>query len=217
MVAQRGRWRSRPQNTASSTARPQSQTAEFSTSYRKALTGEVPPPRNTPVQHPSLPAVTLVTKIQDCMQLSLQRFLTLLGNHHCAIGPCSDARPRTRRLGTSALSAVSRAWLTWRYRPTPPDNQSVALPEEDTQEKSLSPRVATQKRCNCTRRLLESDPERFPPLRRPPRDLLSLAQLWRTLSLPGPQKRPRLRSERGSPRIAAHRRPSPPGQCRGSR
>ena len=42
---------------------------------------------------PPLPVVTMESKIQDCMQLSVQQFLALLDNYRCAIGPCKGHQP----------------------------------------------------------------------------------------------------------------------------
>ena len=115
-----------PPEPRTSTTEPQSQTAELSTPYRSALTGEVPPPRRTPVPHPvpPLPVVTMESKIQDCTQLSVQQFLALLDNHRCAIGPCKATNPETRDIGVPDMAHME-------VQTDPPDNQSVALPEAD--------------------------------------------------------------------------------------
>ena len=122
---------------------PQSQTAESSTPYRNALTGEVPPLRKTPVLHPPLPAITPDTKIQDCLQLFLQQFLTLLSNHRCAIEPCTATDSETRDIGVQCLTLLgNHRCAIGPYTASEtrdigvqcriPDNKSVALPEEDT-------------------------------------------------------------------------------------
>ena len=95
----------------------------------------MPPPRKTHVLHPPLPDITLVTKIQDCMQLfcssSSLFWATItassgrammhghgLGDwgHRCSV-PCPG---HDSHGGTDRLPQITT------------QNQSVALPEEDT-------------------------------------------------------------------------------------
>ena len=77
----------------------QSQPAPESTAYRDALVGEARPPHETPVSQSPLPAISLGTKIQDCMQMSLQQFLALLSDH-CRTTQASKATSTlTREIG----------------------------------------------------------------------------------------------------------------------
>ena len=187
-----------PPEHRTSTTEHQSQTADISTPYRNALTGEVPHPRRTPLPHPvpPLPVIVLESKLQDCMQLSVQQFLALLDNHRCAIGPCKATNSKTRDIGVQCRIPD----MAHKEVQTDPQITSPWLCLRQTSPgKSWSSRVTTQRRR--TRRLQDNDPERTPLFRRQPRDTPLLAWLRRTLPLPGPQRRRLLRSERGSSRI----------------
>ena len=72
----------RPDDT-SAPSRHQPHHAPEPTPYRNALLEEALPPPTNRMPCPPPPAFTLETKIQDCMQLSLQQLLALLSNHSC--------------------------------------------------------------------------------------------------------------------------------------
>ena len=71
------------------------------TPYRNALLEDAVPPQTNHMPCPPPPAFTLETKVQDCMQLSLQQLLALLGDHSCTAQPCkvTSTSTRTRDIG----------------------------------------------------------------------------------------------------------------------
>ena len=90
----------RPDDT-SAPSRHQPHHAPEPTPYRNALLEEALPHPTNHMPCPTPPAFTLETKIQDCMQLSLQQLLALLSNHSCTAQSCkaTGINTRTRDIG----------------------------------------------------------------------------------------------------------------------
>ena len=95
----------------------QPQPVPESTAYRDALVGENLSPQVSKSRSPP-PVITLETKIQDCMQLSLQQFLALLSDQCRAIQPSKDKSTLTRDI------VVQRPVGMNRTTPQPPETPS---------------------------------------------------------------------------------------------
>ena len=99
----------------------QPQPAPESTAYRDALVGEARPPQVSASRSPP-PVITLETKIQDCMQLSLEQFLALLGDHCRVTQPSKGTSTLTRDIGVQcSVSGVSDTAV----QTDPPDYQDI--------------------------------------------------------------------------------------------
>ena len=128
-------------------------------------------------------------------------------------------RPRTRRLGTSVFSAVSWAWLTWRFRPTPPpppDNQSVALPEEDIPGEVTVTEGGDPEYAITHGGFWKATPRGLPTQMTPTGPALSRSAMAASVP-PRPSETPTAAKQA---RVAPDRSPPPacaPGQYRGSR
>ena len=120
---------SRPDDTNASPRR-QPHHAPEPTPYRNALLEDVLPLHTNNMPCPPPPAFTLETKIQDCMQLSLQQLLTLLSDHSCTAqsSKATSTSTRTRDIGIQC-HIPETAHVGVQTDPTA--HRSVPLLEED--------------------------------------------------------------------------------------
>ena len=96
----------------------QPQPVQESTAYRDALVGESLSPQVSVSRSPP-PVITLETKIQDCMQLSLQQFLALLSDQCRTTQPSKVTSTLTRDIGGQCAYNAYSNWFKEMGRNTP--------------------------------------------------------------------------------------------------
>ena len=107
--------------------RPVQNTGTPAAPYRSALLRRRHPPQEAPTPHPPVPAITAESRVQDCMQLTVRQFLTLLSDSHRATQSAEAASATTNDVGVQC----SISDMLHRQAQTDPADEQPVPPRRD--------------------------------------------------------------------------------------